>query len=231
MTFAAIVTCYESTPMPMINCLNNQTRPPDEIYVSCCPEGSTPSHSTDPRIQWCEAPPEHDFGFAARNRMAARADADYIGFFSHDDSYHPEYIERMMTAAKDGAQIVWCPWSDRPKCEWKACDSTLGNFIIRRKKFLEFNGFELPPDEPPVHRLGDLNCQTKGNHGFRDAWLIDRLIKANTWPVVKVPYLMYYHNAPYADTVTARNWGDACISASYMDWLNYTNYQMKEKTA
>ena len=192
--FSAIVTCHNSDPNPVIRMLRRQTFPPDEILVETSGECAPIEEPVD---HWDHVPDEHDFGYRKRNRMALFAKGDWIGFFCHDDSYHPRYIE-LMSAVTEDNDIVFCDWNEVPaNCSWEPTSSTLGNFITRREKFLADGGF-------PV---------TDGDAGYADARYILNSFKSSR---VHVPIVLYYHNTPYAQHINPTSWGETHEYETFM---------------
>jgi hypothetical protein len=134
-------------------------------------------------------PTRDDFGYFKRNKLASRAITEFIGFFCQDDSYDNRYIEIMLAvAARENADVVWCPWNDIPTCEFRGESSTLGNFIVRTRLFNELGGF---PKDPR-------------GHGWRDAALIEKL---RSYRVASANLLLYKHNVPFLPGTRTTRWG------------------------
>lgn len=209
--FSAIVTCHNSDPNPVIRMLRRQTLPPDEVLVETSGECA---RIEEPVNHWDHVPDENDFGYRKRNRMAQFAKGDWLGFFSHDDSYHTRYIELMCALAADN-DIVYCDWTGMPaNCTWEQCVSTLGNFIARREKFLADGGFPTMDDK----------------EGYSDARYILNTSKS---PRVHVPIILYYHNVPYAQHINPTVWGETHEYESFMQdrhtystWKHVTDQQL-----
>jgi hypothetical protein len=208
-TLTAIVTCHNSTPDPILKNLEDQTRTPDEVLVEC---SGTCAPATRKHDYLGLVETVQEFGYEKRQRLAEKATSEWLGFFCHDDSYSLDYIKEMMGKAQGFLRpdVVWCPWNDRPGCRFWPCDSTLGNFIIKRDAFLSHGGFARPPMHgilfSPAHPTTRFICDD--NHGFRDAMLIDRLIHDGEVRVAQAPELMYFHNVPYDKMVSPTVWGE-----------------------
>ena len=205
--FSAIVTCHNSDPNPVIRMLRRQTLPPDEVLVETSGECA---RIEEPVNHWDHVPDENDYGYRKRNRMAQFAKGDWLGFFNHDDSYHPRYIELMRALASDN-DIVYCDWSTIPQnCKWERDFSTVGNFIVRREKFLAKGGF------PPL----------EGKEGWADA----RFIEATSeMPRIHLPAILYYHNVPYAQHIVPTYWGtpqNYNDDVTYSKWKHITDQQL-----
>ena len=236
-TLSAIVTCHAAQPDAILACLAGQTRAADEILLgwSEAPHGASNITGVT-RVE--EADDEKDFGYGKRQRLASQAKSEWLGFFCHDDSYHPRYVELMMAfgdVRREGPSnsaeldVVWCPWNDRPGCSFRPCDSTLGNFIVRRETFMKAKGFaEFGVGAQLVDPWG--RVFNGPNHGLRDAAFIKR-VRAQTSRIEKVSTLLYYHNVPFDESVKATSWGQPCQSAKYADMLSYTNRQLEAKDA
>lgn len=206
--FSAIVTCHNSDPNPIIRMLRRQTLPPDEILVETSGECA---RIEEPVNHWDHVPDEHDYGYRKRNRMAQFAKGKWLGFFNHDDSYHPRYIE-LMRALIGEHDIVYCDWSTIPQnCTWERAVSTVGNFIVHREKFLEVGGFPtLAEDE-----------------GHADARFIEATADV---PHIHLPAILYYHNVPYAQHIKPTYWGnqqDYDDDVTYSKWKHVTDQQLK----
>lgn len=192
--FTAIVTCHNSDPNPIVNMLLSQTRPPDDIMLECSGDCRELLHEI---VHYLSVPDDKDFGYRKRNRMSSLAAGDWIGFFCHDDSYHPRYLEFMLRLA-EGVDVVYSDWNDIPGCTFRSSSSTLGNFIVRKEVFLKAGGFPIMDDM-----------------GLSDAALINALVDAGV-SLAKNKYPMYYHNIPYSDTINPTVWGE---QHRYSDWI------------
>lgn len=71
-----------------------------------------------------------DWGHAKRAEGIEIATGDYLAFFNDDDSYELDFIETMLEAV-DGYDVAYCAWNRIPKCEFRTCSSTSGNYIVR----------------------------------------------------------------------------------------------------
>lgn len=125
MKFTAVVTAHENFDglMYVRQMLEGQTRQPDEILVfySDMPEVCIVGN---PR------PNQNDWGHAKRAEGLEVATGDWVGFFNDDDSYAPDYIEKMLSAT-ESADVVYCGWSGKTDCTFNLGSSTSGNFIVR----------------------------------------------------------------------------------------------------
>ena len=186
MKLSAIVTCHESDPNPVVRMLKAQTVPPYEILLETSGE-CTPLIETVDYHQHVHN--ENDFGYRKRNRLALRATGEWIGFFCHDDSYHPRYIEMMMERGQ-GREVVYCEWNDHPDCNFEACQSTLGNFFINRDTFMAMGGFSIAEEV-----------------GFTDALLIETLREMRVH-LARLNVVLYYHNVPYDNNIVPTTWGE-----------------------
>lgn len=207
-TLAAIVTCHNSTPDPILKNLEDQTRTADEVLVECsgvCAP-ATRKHDYLGAVETL-----NQFGYEKRNRLAEKATSEWLGFFCHDDSYDLTYIQQMMDKAQSFLRpdVVWCWWNDHPDCRFWPCDSTLGNFIIKRDMFLKHGGFPKPPMHGELRSPAcpGVRFMLDDNHGFRDAMLIDSLIHDGECRVAAVSELLYFHNVPYDKMVSPTVWG------------------------
>jgi hypothetical protein len=193
-TLAAIVTAHKATPFGIMENLARQTVLPTQVLVGV---SEFPLPWVVPSFPFkftiVDSPDERDFGYRKRNRLLGLVEADYVGFFCHDDSYDGDYIEKMLDAVdKTRAGAVYCAWSGIPDCEFKPCESTLGNFFVKREIIEEIGGF---PAYPPYK-----------NEGFRDARLIEE-IRKRIDSVARVNVTMYYHNKPYISGIRTSSWG------------------------
>ena len=135
---------------------------------------------------------------------------EFIGFFNHDDSYHPKYIEKMLAALKDSkADVVWAWTHEFPNTQFQPCHSGVGNIFIRRELFLKKGGFQMERgrkvlDSPAEPRI---RFNIEDNPGFMDALLIENLRDDITVQKVCVPTIMHYHNIPFEGRIRPTNWG------------------------
>ena len=198
-TFAAIVTAHRETPFAVMKNLATQTVQPMEVFVGV---SEFPLPWVVPSYPFTfvivDSPNENDYGYRKRNRLLSLVTADFVGFFSCDDSYDGDYIERMLAAVETtGADVAYCQWDGAglkggDLCGFQPTESTLGNFIIRTSLINEIGGF---PSHEPYH-----------NEGFRDARLIEEVRKRVT-KIARVNITMYHRNTPYDKSVRVTKWG------------------------
>lgn len=207
-TLTAIVTCHNSTPDPILKNLEDQTRTADEVLVEC---SGTCSPATRKHDYLGLVETKMEFGYEKRNRLAEKATSEWLGFFCHDDSYSLDYIKEMMDKAGSFLRpdVIWCLWNDRPNCRFLPCDSTLGNFFIKREAFLAAGGFPKPPMHGWLHSPAQPSTLfiLDDNHGLRDAMLIDTLTKDAEVRVASIQEVLYFHNVPYNKMVSPTVWG------------------------
>lgn len=212
MKLTAIVTCHESDPNPVVRMLKAQTRPPDEILLETSGECEPLTEDVNFHVH---AHDEKDYGYRKRNRMALRASGEWLGFFCHDESYHPRYIELMLRKAetKPEADVVYCAWSYDPSCTFRPAESSLGNFFIKTRVFTKAGGFEIA-EEP----------------GMCDALLIYKLAFEMGVKSVKEPATLYYHNVPFEPTIVPTNWGQPVrvVTNDYKFWTTVTDMQIPD---
>jgi len=155
-TFAAIVTAHADTPFGMVRCLENQTVKPDQILVGVSDWWMDwpNAYSTELLIHRESGldvllrryPNRNDFGYEKRNKLLELVTSDYVGFFCHDDSYDPTYLEKMLDMVGIGNQIVYCNWADFPTkllvdATFNAASTTLGSFIVDTELIKMLGGF------------------------------------------------------------------------------------------
>ena len=114
MKFTAVVTAHDDSPGPIVRNLLDQTRPPDEILLLI----SAHKHALrltgfDGPVQVFLVANKNDWGHQKRALGLDLASGDFIGWFNHDDSYEPNYIEEMLDAIERGedADVAFCNWS------------------------------------------------------------------------------------------------------------------------
>jgi hypothetical protein len=199
-TFTAIVTVKGDTPFPIMTNLATQTVLPTQVLVGVS-DYPLPWVVPSFPFPWtvAEFPGYPDFGYSKRNALIQLAESDYVGFFSHDDSYDGDYIEQMLKAVDNtGAHAAYCQWDDGHldrkefgrTCTFNTDSSTLGNFIVRRDLLLEIGGFPMSPR----------------GHGLRDGELIEA-IRARIGSVARINVTLYHHNKPYSAGVKVSVWG------------------------
>lgn len=128
--FTAIVTSHNNDAglRHLLGNLMYQTRPPDEIIVLVSdPQDLARLREDFPEVQFCEQENKNDWGHDKRSVGLGMALGDWVGFFNDDDSYHDQYLEKMI---RDDADIVYCDWNI-PNCGFFPGSSTSGNFVIR----------------------------------------------------------------------------------------------------
>jgi hypothetical protein len=231
MTYAPIVCIHNSSAKSVLQDISDQTVLPLETLVGMsgkCEPWQPPENLS--LVYSNVFTQEGDFGYYKRNVLVDRTQAEWVGFFNQDDSHHPRFWELMLKWAEDfKADIVWCSWNDRPTCKWQPCDSTLGNFIVKRETFLKLGGFPEPPKHgillSPSHP--NISFILDDNHGFRDAVFIDNAIKAGT-PTVNCPFMLFYHNVPRLAEQAVTDWGkDAPSHSTYERMVMTTDYQLR----
>lgn len=202
MKFSAIVTAHNSDPNPIIDCLQMQTSPPDEILVGTSGDCSPVENRDGVLVK--EFLDKSDYGYEKRNELAKSATGDMLGFFSCDDSYRRDYISLMTEVARlHRSDVVWCHWTSATNkvrhffpFEFKPANATLGNFIIRRNVFIRVGGFQ-PFSEAP------------NNFGYFDAGLFEKLNSEKYVTITEVPSILYFHNFPVDIRVIPTVWGRA----------------------
>lgn len=205
-TLSAIVTAHMCSADGILACLAGQTVKPLEalVAISSAPseDALTPPQHTFP-VAVTEMANMEDFGYKKRQWLIPQAKGDYCGFFCHDDSYSPFYVQKMLelAEAKD-LDVVYCSWNDLPDCTFAPCESTLGNFIVRTSLLQTLGGF------PPCRR----------NEGLRDSYLISLLgmhqpmdgTSSPIQPAVsigRVNHTLYFHNRPFLPSIRPSVWG------------------------
>lgn len=180
-TLSAVVVCHNGSPSHILGNLVYQSRKADEILVFW----SEPDMAewefcvgAFPQVDmWAQCEDRNDWGHEKRSMGLAAAEKDYVGFFNHDDSYSPLYVEKMMAAADAGFPIVYCGWNVYPDCHYSAGSSTSGNFVIS-VELARQAGYE-------------------GRDYSADAQFITatrELAEANGDSPVKIPDILYYWN-------------------------------------
>ena len=140
MTLTAVVTAHDASPGPIVRNLLAQTRKPDEILVFI----SAHKHALrltgfDGLVQVFLVANKNDWGHQKRALGLELASGDFIGWFNHDDSYEPTYIEELLGAVeREDADVAFCNWSHGGRgmdvnhaCEFRGGNSTAGNWIGR----------------------------------------------------------------------------------------------------
>lgn len=133
MTFTAIVTAHAQDPSKILGNLLYQTRKPDEIIVVMSGDCGDRMRLEEqfPWVSFWSAEDKQDWGHDKRAWGLSIASEDVIGFFNADDSYDRRYIELLMDAIEDGADVAYCSWNTIPRCSFASGSSTSGNFIVR----------------------------------------------------------------------------------------------------
>jgi hypothetical protein len=174
-TFTAVVVSHANEPglRSILGCLRYQTRPPDET-IALCSNTRLPDLREDfPDVTFLAVENQNDWGHEKRATGLAAASCDWVGFFNDDDSYSLDYLERMLAEAAE-ADAVFCEWNENPGCDFHIYRSTAGNFIVRAALAKKV-GWRSRVYEADGHFIEALNAA-----GAR---------------VVKVPELLYHHNA------------------------------------
>ena len=161
----------------MLGNLRYQTCPPSETltYVSgMSAAGTQKLREQFPDVTFTPCENLEDWGHQKRSLGLQAATGDYLGFFNDDDSYTLDYLEQMLgTAARTGADVVYCGWNEQPNCQFHLGSSTAGNFVARTS----------------VAQAAEYRERVYEADGH----FIDQLAqKANQ--VVKVDHVLYFHN-------------------------------------
>lgn len=129
--FTAIVTSHNNDAglRRILGNLKYQTRPPDEILVYVSESGDLMRLREDfPQAFFFREPNREDWGHEKRAKGVEMAGEEWLGFFNDDDSYEPDYLEKML--AYPEADIVYCNWNGH-NASLALGSSTSGNFIVR----------------------------------------------------------------------------------------------------
>lgn len=234
-TVTALVTAHADTPWGIIANLDDQTRRVDQIiaavsdwwWMADSKIGSnltvTSRRAGAPEVYIELHENKNDYGYAKRNALLPKVESEYVGFFSHDDSYELDYVERMMDAAKESdADVVYCGW-DEPKqdggmailedCKFQIFQSTLGNFFVRTKLIRSLGGFPLSAVQMLIPTAADMSARHGGIYninttaiGWMDGLMI-RLLNDMTNKITKVHHVLYHHNQPYWKDMKPSRWG------------------------
>ena len=139
MTFTAVLTVHDFDYRPALKNILEQTRKPDEVLVFVSAhKQAIELRSDDPSVRFFIVANKNDWGHEKRALGLRLASCDAIGWFNHDDEYEPVYVEQMMAALEDGADVAFCNWSHngrqnnvRHDTEFAGGNSTSGNWIGR----------------------------------------------------------------------------------------------------
>lgn len=132
-TFTAIVTAHadkDNIVRTLDHLLNVQTRPPEEIIALASDIEVDDISDQFPSVIMCVEPNRNDWGHEKRATGLDMANCEYVGWFNHDDSYSPTYIEEMVGEADRGADVVYCGWSKLQRPTFSLNSSTSGNYIV-----------------------------------------------------------------------------------------------------
>jgi hypothetical protein len=231
-TFTAIVTAHGCSPAGILDNLASQTQAPTQVLCA----------ASDLRETW-EIPPEgrypfplemqihqnkNDFGYDKRNRLLPLATGEFVGFFAHDDSYEPEFLELMLGAA-EGKDVAFCWWDEvnqvilggqRRVCEAETFEqfyATLGGFIVRTTLLRRLGGFPFNKIEELKRKAALFGAANEAQLGmpedieetaigWLDGALIEMLRKA-TPRIACVKKVLYHHNIPYREDIRPMVWG------------------------
>lgn len=139
LSFTAVLTVHDADYLPILQTVLSQTRKPDEVLVFVSVEHhAIELRSNDSNVRFYADANKNDWGHEKRALGLRLASCDAIGWFNHDDSYEPEFVERMMNALEAGADVAFCNWSHngpqnniRADTEFRGGDSTSGNWVAR----------------------------------------------------------------------------------------------------
>lgn len=181
MTLTAILVTHanEAGARAMLDdLLFGQSVPPDEVICVCTETPADVIDSLradyDPLALFDTIDEVGDWGHAKRARGLELASGEWIAFFNDDDRYDSSYLARMLEAAADDVDAVYCAWNENPHCDFVKYQSTAGNFIVRTEL---------------ARRIG-----WTGRHYEADGDFIDALVAAGA-RITKVDSLLYHHNA------------------------------------
>lgn len=175
-TFTAIVTAHESESglrRAISDLLTWQVRKPDEIIVLASDIDLTALRKEFPSVTFHEEPNKNDWGHDKRAKGLDLASGDYIGWFNHDDSCHPDYVQEMMELAESGNDVVYCGWSKDPRPSYRSASSTSGNYIVSTATARE--------------------AKYTDRHYEADGTFIDRISKL-TQKIAFCNRVLYFHN-------------------------------------
>lgn len=160
----------------MLAQLETQTRPPDEVILVATetPKDALERLAYESGCAVAEVDEVGDWGHAKRAHGLDLVTGDWVGFFNDDDAYAGDYLERMLVAATDDVDVVFCEWNENPGCSFAVFESTAGNFIVRREL---------------AQRVGWHGREYEADGRFIEA------LKAAGARVVKVDEALYVHNA------------------------------------
>jgi glycosyltransferase involved in cell wall biosynthesis len=145
------------------------------------------------RLRWARIP--HGGAAAARNRLLALAEGDWVQYLDADDFLYPEKIERQLVAATaKGADLVVSPFlSPSGKVQGRCGDTDLwlcllrGRFgtttshLFRREALLQIGGWAVARRAAQEQELVGRILATKGRVVFHDEALsIKRRVNPNS---------------------------------------------------
>lgn len=154
----------------MVKQLNEQTKPPDEfILCVCCMEIG----DIEADIKLLDIHRD-DVGQSKCDMGLRLATKDYVGFFSSDDYYEPNYIEELM---KHDTDIVYCDFWSRVYNNTIGANPVVGQ--ITRGCYL-------------VRREFAVKVGYNGREYHSDGTFIEDLVKAGA-SEHRVPAVLYKH--------------------------------------
>lgn len=177
-SFSAIVVSHDNEPglRKMLGNLLYQSKKPDEtlVFVSGVNHPVFARLAEDfPHARFHARENREDWGHEKRAEGLALASKDWLGFFNDDDSYDLRYLERMLDAGNDLADVVYCGWNTFERPEFKLGMSTSGNFIVRT---------------PLAKRIGYGSRKYEADGHFIDA------LRLSGARISFVPEVLYHHN-------------------------------------
>lgn len=139
MTLTLVLTVHDADYRPILRNALSQTHKPDEILVFVSAEHQAIElRSDDPTVHLYAVANKNDWGHEKRALGLRLATSDAIGWWNHDDEYEPTFVEQMMSALEDGADVAYCNWSHGGKgqnvnhdCGFYGGNSTSGNWLGR----------------------------------------------------------------------------------------------------
>ena len=146
MTVGIVVTVHATDATNILRCIAAQTRLPDAVAVLYSDTSAPPMPDWDIPTTFWRRPNLSDWGHQKRDEGWRLLDTDFVAFFNADDSYKPEYLERMLRDAYPSTGFIYCNWGERSysgsACEPRLGSSTAGNFIVARSVLESAKGWE-----------------------------------------------------------------------------------------